>query len=235
MRTKRRMKKTTTIRAIVDPGDPALDGAYALLTTAFHRTERVKRREWVGSLREGASGLLTDVAWHLLVAEQDDVVVGLASGTYLGNVNVGVVGYLAIVSDVRGLGIGTRLRRRLRQYFERDARRLSNQKLGAIIGEVSESNPWIRVLQRREGVLLLDFTYYQPRLHDDHDASPFLLYYESLQQPRARLPVAELRRILYSIWRRVYRVSRPLDRPGFRSMLRSLQGRRSVGTRALRP
>lgn len=228
-------RAVTTIREIVDPGDPALRPAYALLTRTFHRSERVALREWIGSLRERASGLTSDVAWHLLVAEHRGKVVGLASGTYLGNVNLGVIGYLAMSPAVRSKGIGTRLRARLRQRFARDAERLAGRPLAAIIGEVSETNPWLRTLSGRPAVLVLDFPYYQPRLSDDDDPSPFLLYYESMGAPRTRLAVGELKRILYTVWRRIYRVSRPLDRPAFRLMLRSLNGRRTVGRRRLLP
>jgi len=43
------------------------------------------------------------------------------------------------------------------------------------------------------------------------------------------MPVAELRRILYTIWRRIYRVSRPLEDPAFLAMLHSFGSRRSIG------
>ena len=55
--------------------------------------------------------------------------------------------------------------------------------------------------------------------------------YESLTGVRDRMPVKELRRILYTIWRRIYRVGRPVDRRAFRAMLRALEGRRTIGRR----
>jgi hypothetical protein len=225
----------TTIREIVDPKDPAVRSAYALLARTFPRKERVARSDWTGSLAEGAQGLATDFAWHLLVAERDDAVIGLASGTYLGNVNLGVIGYLAMVPEVRSLGVGTRLRTRLRQRFARDATQLRARPLDGIIGEVSATNPWLRRLATRPEVLLLDFPYFQPRLYDGDTPSPFILYYESLERQRDRLPVGELRRILYTVWRRVYRIPRPLDDPAFRAMLRAMQHRRSIGRRPLPP
>jgi hypothetical protein len=156
-------------------------------------------------------------------------VVGLNAGTYLGNINLGMIGYLAIAPMERSRGTGTRLRSRLHQYFERDARTLSDQPLDGIIGEVSAYNPWLRTLARRPNVLVLDFPYYQPRLTVGDKPSPFVIYYEQLQRIRSRMPVTELRRILYTIWRRGYRISRPLERPAFRSMLRAIQSRRNIG------
>ena len=217
------------IREVVSPDDPHLRQAYRLLSKSFARTERVELRDWVASLREKEGDLLTDVVWHLFIAVRNEQVVGLASGTFLGNMHVGVIGYLAIGSDAQSLGLGTRLRNRLRSQFERDALQLTGKPLKAIIGEVSVDNPWLRRLAKRPEVLVLDFDYYQPRLYEGDAPSPFVLYYESLQGVRTRLPVKELRQLLYAIWRRVYRLSRPLERPSFRAMLRSLETRRSVG------
>ena len=165
------------------------------------------------------------------VAEEEGRVVGLASGTYLGNVNLGVIGYLAADRTTRSRGVGTRLRGHLRRRFARDAKRITGGPLEGIIGEVSADNPWLRALARRPEVLVLDFQYYQPRLYDDDEPSPFVLYYECLTRVRDRIPVKELRRILYTIWRRIYRVSRPVDRRAFRAMLRALENRRTIGRR----
>lgn len=78
-------RPTIRIREIVEADDPALTRAYELLSTSFLREERVTLDTWHASLAERSAGLLTDIAWHLFVAEQDEDVVGLASGTYLGN------------------------------------------------------------------------------------------------------------------------------------------------------
>lgn len=225
----------TTIRELTNPADPALRRAYALLKQTFHRGERVALREWIGSLEESQHRLASDTAWHLLVAEQGTKVVGLASGTYLGNVNIGVIGYLAMVPEVRSQGIGSRLRVRLRTRFARDAERIAGTPLAAVIGEVSAKNRWLRSLASRPEVLVLDFPYFQPKLTEDDEPSPYILYYESLRGQRDRLPVGELRRILYTVWRRVYRIGRPLERPAFRLMLRALAKRRTVGRYKLKP
>lgn len=222
-----------TIREVLDPRDPALRPAYALLRRTFAPGELVDLRDWTGSLEETAQRVHTDLAWHLLVAERDGKVIGIASGMYVGSINVGIIGYLAASPDARAAGIGSRLRERLRTRFARDAARITGAPLGAIVGEVSVDNRWLRKLAARPGVLLLDFPYYQPRLRDDDEPSPFVLYYESLGTARRRLPVGELRGLLYAIWRRVYRIARPLDRPAFRAMLRALEGRRTIGARSL--
>ncbi len=221
------------IREITDAKDPALTAAYALLKRNFHADERVAISEWRSSLREKADRVHSDLAWHLLVAEQDGVVVGLNSGTYIGSINLGMIGYLAIAAGARSNGLGSRLRSRLRTRFERDALTLRGEPLGGIMGEVSLTNPWLRSLARRPHVLVLDFPYYQPSLAPGDAPSPFVLYLEQLQHVRTRVPTTELRRILFAVWRRVYRIVRPLDRPAFRAMMRNIDTRRTIGRRTL--
>jgi GNAT superfamily N-acetyltransferase len=222
-----------TIREVLDPRDRALRPAYALLRRTFAPGELVDLSDWTGSLDETAHRVHTDLAWHLLVAERGGKVIGIASGMYIGSINVGIIGYLAASADARAAGIGSRLRERLRARFARDAARIAGQPLGAIVGEVSLDNRWLRKLAARPGVILLDFPYFQPRLRDDDEPSPFVLYYESLGAPRRRLPAGELRGLLYAIWRRVYRIARPLDRSAFRAMLRAIARKRSIGSRSL--
>ena len=219
------------IREITRPDDPALRPAYTLLRRTFPPSERVLFPEWIDTLEERVQGLWTDTAWHLFVAERDGEVIGLCSGMYVGNVNIGVIGYLATTAATRGAGVGSRLRDRLRRAFRADALRLVHKRLEGILGEVSATNPWLARLSRDEHVLVLDVDYYQPRLHATDDASPFVLYYESMRGVRRAIPAAELRRLLYAVWRRVYRVRRPLERSAFNAMLRSIEGRRRIGAR----
>ncbi len=225
----RRRARRLRIRELTDAADPALVVAYRLLRRSFARHELMPLDEWRKSMREREAGLWTDTTWHLLVAERDGAVLGLSSGNYLGNVNVAMIGYLAVAPTGRGLGLGSRLRGRLRELFHRDALRLNGDPLRAIVGEVSAANPWLRTLARRPPVLPLDMPYFQPRFYPADGPSPFIFYYESCGRIRRRLPAAEVRRILYAIWRRVYRIVRPLDRAAFRTMIRSLESRKSVG------
>ncbi len=218
-----------SFREVIDPTDPALLQAHTLLRRAFHKTELVSRSEWQESLSERDAGLWSDSQWHILVAELEGEVIGVASGTYLGNINIGVIGYLAVSARARGFGVGPRLRKRLRTLFVRDARRIHGAPLEAIVGEVRPDNPWLRTLTRQESVLALDFDYLQPDLHRSGQPVPLVLYYESLTRIRRRLPTALLRRILYTTWRRIYRIARPMSHAPFRRMLAGLKGRKTIG------
>jgi hypothetical protein len=222
-----------SIREIRSADDPAFRKAFKLLRSAFTRVEMLPMRDWRTAMREREAGLWTDLDWHLLVAERGSTVLGAASGSYLGNVNIGVIGYIALRPGDRSSGLGPRLRRRLRQQFERDALRITGRPLMAIVGEVTEDNPWLRHLVRREGAIALDFPYFQPSRGTKRPAIPLVLYYQPVQRRRTFLGALELRRLLYTLWRRWYRVPDPLRKPEFRKMLKSLEGRRRVGQREL--
>lgn len=223
-----------TYREIVHSTDPAIRRVHNLVRRTFHSNKLVGIHEWRDSLREKEAGLWSDIRWHLVVAEMAGRVVGVASGMYLGNINIGVVGYLAVGARARGLGVGSKLRARLRASFHRDARRIAAKPLEAVIGEVRRDNPWLRSLVRNERVLALDFRYLQPKLRPGDKPVSLVLYYEGIARPIRRLASAKLRTILYTTWRRIYRIARPLAHAEFRLMLQDLEGRASIGELRLR-
>lgn len=223
-----------TYREIVHSTDPAIRRVHDLVRRTFHSNKLVGIHEWRDSLREKEAGLWSDIRWHLVVAEMAGRVVGVASGMYLGNINIGVVGYLAVGARARGLGVGSKLRARLRASFHRDARRIAAKPLEAVIGEVRRDNPWLRSLVRNERVLALDFGYLQPKLRPGDKPVSLVLYYEGIARPIRRLASAKLRTILYTTWRRIYRIARPLAHAEFRLMLQDLEGRASIGELRLR-
>lgn len=217
------------IREVVTSTDPAIAEAHRVLARTFEKDETVDRKEWRDSLLEREAGVWSDYRWHLVVAELAGKVVGMASGTYLGNVNTGVIGYVAVDASARGLGVGPRLRAKLRTLFRRDARHICKGTLDAVIGEVRRDNPWLRSLVRRDRVLALDFDYIQPSLRDGDRPVSLVLYYEPQARAMRRVPTALLRKLLFTTWRRVYRISRPMAHRTFRQMLVQLEGHRSIG------
>lgn len=217
------------VREVVTSNDPAIAEAHRVLARMFDEHETVDLTEWRDSLREREAEVWSDYRWHLVVAELDGRVVGTASGTYLGNVNTGVIGYVAVDESARRLGLGPRLRAKLRTLFRQDARSICRGALDAVIGEVRRDNPWLRSLVRRDRVLALDFQYMQPSLRDGAPAVSLVLYYEPQARVMRRVPTALLRKLLFTTWRRVYRISRPMAHRTFRQMLAQLEGHRSIG------
>lgn len=225
-----RRRAPVRIREIRERNDPALRRVYRFFQRIFPRGELVPFRDWADSIREREAGLWTDLGWHVLVAELQGRVIGAATGNYLGNLNIGIIGYIAVGRGDRAHGLGARLRRRLREMFEQDARRMRRRSLDALVGEVHPRNPWLRHLVRRERAIALDFLYYQPALRGE-PAVPLVLYYQPLRRSRRTVAANELRRLLYTMWRRAYRVPRPLSRREFRRMLGALAGRSRIGQR----
>lgn len=229
------MPERRRLREILTPGDPAFRKAYRILAATFPPTELVRATEFQRTLRERAAGVWTDLHWHMIVGERGGRVHGVATGSYLGSLNVGLIGYLAVAPGLRSRGLGPRLRDRLLRAFEADALAHHGHGVDGVMGEVEPDNPWLGRLVRHHGAIALDLPYFQPPVRPTEPLVPLILYYQPLRRPRRSLPVAEVRQLLFAIWRRAYRVSAPVDHPRFRRMLRSLTGRRTIGSRPLPP
>jgi hypothetical protein len=219
------------IREVRDPNDRALAGAYRLLRGAFSSRELVRRRDIREAIIERNRGFLGDLNWHMFVAERGKVLLGVATISYVGELNIGVVGYLAVRSTERSTGLGLRLRARLLQAVHKDALRIRKRPVDALIGEVRAGNPWLRHLVTAHGALALDFPYWQPSIDGKARPVRLVLYYQPLTKERASLSGNEVRRLLYVIWRRLYRIPRPMKDPTFLKMLTALQDRRLIGSR----
>jgi hypothetical protein len=222
------------IESLDDHRQPGFKEALRLYHRIFPAKERIDRRYFVDLLREKRLGLLYPFNVHFLVARKQGKVVGLATGSYLSVVNMGFVGYLASEPRLKGERIGSRLRARLVVEMQRDARASGRPGLEAVMGEVEATNPWLRNLVRNRGALALDLDYRQPSLRKETPAVPLVLYYEPISgPPMRRISVRRLRAILYSIFRRVYRVRFPLRDRSLRRILKGLEGRSYVGPRRL--
>ena len=219
------------IREVRDPNDRALAGAYRLLRAAFSSRELVRRRDIREAIIERNRGFLGDLNWHMLVAERGKMLVGVATISYVGELNIGVVGYLAVRSSERSTGLGLRLRARLLQSVHKDALRIRKRPVDALIGEVRAENPWLRHLVAVHRALALDFPYWQPSIDGKARPVRLVLYYQPIARERTDLSGNEVRRLLYVIWRRLYRIPRPMKDATFLKMLTALQGRRLIGSK----
>lgn len=227
------MGEPIRLREVLTAGDPALRAAYAIMQKAFPPAELVPIANLVRTLREGAAGVWADLHWHMIIGERGSKVVGVATGTYYGSLNVGMIGYLAVRARSRSSGLGPHLRRRLLRAFDQDARRLHRQGTDALVGEVEPDNPWLHRLVRHHHAIALDFPYFQPPVRPKEPEVPLVLYFEPLRRQRKRVPTPDVRKILFAIWRRGYRIASPLEEPRFRRMLRTLEGRRWIRSREL--
>jgi GNAT superfamily N-acetyltransferase len=218
------------ITAIADDRDPLVDGALALIEEMFAPQDRHNLAELRSELAERRLGMFTTYNFHMVAAVQpgDERPAGVACGVYLGGVNAGFVMYLAVRREHRGRRIARLLRPGLIDAFRADARAGGHDDLAWVLGEVRMSSPWLRRLVRTRGAIPFDLRYFHPGMSPG-TSEPYALYRQPVADRRRELPVVAVRRILYAIYRRAYRVRYPLQRESFVAMIEQLEGRETVG------
>jgi GNAT superfamily N-acetyltransferase len=213
---------------------PLFLASYALYHRVFPKDEQMPKRYFYEHLTEAKLGISKPYNFHYLVGLLGDRVVGFGCCTYLPLVNMGFIDYLAVDSGFKGHGVGTFLRERLVEMLRDDARSLGLPDLVAVLGETREESPWLRRLLAK-GAFALDIDYLQPPLEDHKNPVPLVLYVEPISQKFDSLPADELRQVLYTLYRRLYRMQYPLQDPNFRYMLKQLKNRERVGGKIIDP
>lgn len=215
---------------VLDERQPMAAAALDIIVDTFAAHERHPLSDLRSELAEQRLGVLSTQNFHLL-AGLDPVAgspIGAIIGVYLSSVNAGFIAYLGVLEPHRGRRVARVLRPHLVELFRADARRAGYDELAWVMGEVKRRNPWLRRLVRARGAIPFDLTYYHPGMTLD-SAEPYVLYRQPIGDRRRELPVAEVRRVLYAIYRRAYRVRYPLQRDTFVNMLEQLEGRTTVG------
>jgi GNAT superfamily N-acetyltransferase len=208
-----------------DESSPLTEGALALIESTFDRPERQGIAQLRSEVEEKRLGLLYSYDFHLFgVADAEDHVLGTIVGAYLESVNCGFVTYLAVTPDARGDGIGEQLRARLVAAFRENARDAGYDDLDFVLGEVRSASPWLQKLIDG-GAIPFAIDYHHPGMTPGAGQPAYTLYREPISGTREELSPQQVRRMLYSIYRRVYRVRYPLERPGFRVMIDELAER----------
>jgi ribosomal protein S18 acetylase RimI-like enzyme len=215
---------------ILDERGPIAAQALELIEATFPVRERQPSEQIAMEIAEKRLDLLTMYDFHLFAAvSEEEEVLAIASGVYLGGVNTGFVTYLAVREGYRRLRLGRRLRVALVEAFRADARTAQEPDLAAVVGEVRLESPWLRRLVREREVLPLDLAYFHPGQDPTGARTRWVLYRQPIVDHREAMPVRDVRQLLYAVWRRAYRVRWPLEREGFRRMLEELEGRTLVG------
>lgn len=217
---------------ILDERDPLAESALEIIGSAFRRPDRQPLEEIRSEIAEKRLDLLTAMDFHLLAAVgEDGSALGTAAGLYFEGVNAGFITYLAVAPRHRGKRLAPRLRSALVELLREDGRQAGYGELAWVLGEVRTASPWLKRLVRARGALVFDVTYYHPGMTPGADGEPYSLYRQPVGDHRRELPAHTVRRALYAIYRRGYRVRYPLERPGFQAMLAELDGRSTVGVR----
>jgi GNAT superfamily N-acetyltransferase len=219
------------IREVFDEAGPLAEATLELIADTFPPHERHPLSELRSEIAEKRLGLLQPFDFHLFSAVVEGRVMAAAAGVYLAGVNAGFVTYLAVHPDGRGSGLGTAVRDALAAAFEANAHSNGRRRLAWVLGEVRLSSPWLTTLLRERDAVAFDLEYYHPGMSLHGSPDRYVLYREPVADRRRRISADEVRRVLYAVWRRAYRVRYPLERETFRDMLAQLEGRKRVGER----
>jgi ribosomal protein S18 acetylase RimI-like enzyme len=224
------MSTDVRIVEIRDEREPLAEAALAVIADMFAAHERQPLAELRSEIAERRLGMLSGYNFHLLTAIYDgeDTPAGTIAGLYLDGVNAGFITYLAVRRQHRGRRLARVLRPHLIEVFRADARREEYDDLAWVLGEVRAESPWLRRLVRTRGAIPFDLEYYHPGMSIG-DPERYILYRQPVADHRRELPVELVRRTLFAIYRRGYRVRYPLNRDIFAHMLEQLEGRDYVG------
>jgi GNAT superfamily N-acetyltransferase len=226
---------TDSVRTIEvrDEREPLADAALAVIAEMFAPGDRQPLDELRSELAERRLGMLSHYNFHLITALVDDArdPAGTIIGLYLDSVNAGFITYLAVRREHRGRRIARVLRPHLIETFRADARHAGHEDLAWVLGEVRAESPWLRRLVRTRGAIPFDIEYYHPGMRLG-GTERYVLYRQPVADVRRELPAGLVRRVLYAVYRRAYRVRYPLQRDVFVNMLEQLQGRTTVGVHA---
>lgn len=224
------MSEQVRIVEIRDEREPLAEAALAVIAEMFAAHERQPINELRSEIAERRLGMLSGYNFHLLAAlyEGDDTPAGAIAGLYLDGVNAGFITYLAVRSQHRGRRLARLLRPKLIDVFRADARREEYDDLAWVLGEVRADSPWLRRLIRTRGAIPFDIEYYHPGMSLG-GSERYILYRQPVGDHRRELPADLVRRTLFAIYRRGYRVRYPLNRDIFIHMLDQLEDREQIG------
>lgn len=229
-----RIVKELKIEKVDSVRSPLFHASFALYRRVFPKDEQMPKRYFYEHLVEEKLGLSRPFHFHYFVGIKGDRVLGFGCCTYLALVNMGFIDYLAVDSGAKGQGVGTLLRGQLVEVLREDARKHGLEDLTAVLGETREESPWLRRLQG-QGAFALDIDYLQPPLEDHKNPVPLVLYVQPVAKPFDSLTSDEVRQVLYTLYRRLYRIPYPLQDPNFRYMLKQLNRRQKVGGKVVDP
>ena len=215
---------------IVDERTPMAEAVLEPIAEAFRPPDRQSLDELRSEIAEKRLDLLSAYDYHLLaMLDGAGDVMGTVVGVYLEGVNACFVTYLAVRPAYRGAGVARRLRTCLVGLCRADARRAEWDDLAWVLGEVRHDNLWLRRLIAERGAVVLELDYYHPGMVPGAAPVRYVLYRQPVGDTRRTLPAQEVRRVLFAVYRRGYRVRYPLLRDGFRNMLAQLEDREEVG------
>ncbi|WP_420129697.1 hypothetical protein [Longimicrobium sp.] len=210
-----------------DERAPLATEALELISTSIGDVQPVN--DLLSEIEERRRGMPSGGDAHLLAMVDDDGrAAAAAAGIYLEGVNAGFITYLAVRKDLRGKLLGRGLRGHLVNSIRAEARRKNGADPAWIVGEVRSGSPWLQTLVGAGQAIPFGFPYFHPWMQRRSEGR-YVLYREPLADTRAKLPAQEVVRLVYTIWRRAYRIRFPLQSETFCYMIERLQAAGTIG------
>ena len=217
---------TLRVLEVRDERSPLAAAAMELIHDAIHDVQPTE--DLLSELEESRRGLPAGGDYHLVVqVDGADRPVAAAAGAYLDAENAGFVSYLAVDEAHRGQRLGRELRAHLVDCFRADARK-AGRALAWTVGEVRRESPWLQTLVAHGRAVPFGFSYFHP-WQSRRAEGRYVLYREPDADSRRHLPADEVLRLVYGIWRRVYRIRFPTQSDTFCYMLEQLQRAERIG------
>lgn len=126
---------------------------------------------------------------HLIAAKVESKIVGAVYGHLISKIgknngSVGFITYLAVLPEYRRQGIGAGLIQELRNRVDKDALRMTGQRVMGIVFEIEEEGKEeIKTVIRKNHAGPLDIVYYQPAVRTETAAERMDLWFLPLDQP----------------------------------------------------
>ena len=219
------------IEEIVSHSTLDFERAYGIIQERIPFEERSDIMDFIKTLDDAKAGLLHPDNYHMLITTRDSEVLGAITGYYISEINCGFVNTLAVRARYASEGIGTNLREELIRRFKKDSKK-SGKKLNGILGEVEESNPWLRKIIANQRVFLFDIAYIQPPLREKQAERKLVLYLQG-NRILKRIHRDKVAKIITSIYRNIYDIEVPDNNLFFRKIIKSFENRRYISKKII--
>lgn len=145
---------------------------------------------------------------------------GVSVGAYLGEINAGIMLYSAVNPVFRRQGLYKNLRTSLVNSINSEAISYKNQTLSCMLSEVENGSLMHRLYQNKYDTLIAPCHYWQPQVQG-LSAKSLLLVIQSESWLKYTTHTY-LKKIIFEIYRGIYRITDPARNATFKLVLQSL-------------
>jgi len=222
------INQNPSIEEIVDPNSEDIRRAYKIIENKLPYEERSDISHFTKTLMDAKEGRLDDDRYHFLISRENSEISGAITGYYISELDMGFVSNLAVKSGSGGKGIGTELRNGLLARFRDDSKDSKNEELSGILGEIEETNIWLRKILSNPNVFVFDINYIQPPLREGQEGKKNLVLYLQINEKLEKISTEKVTKILTAIYRNIYDINNPQENACFQDILNSIKNRKYI-------